>query len=194
MRIAYIKSRFALKSALRYCRDYFSLLHTAISLVGRGGDPAIPFPRTVEELLNEILRKEKQEQRPKPKNKRLRAVLTRSIDGEEVNAKEVVFDWLAQELQQRDPQEKRTVVVIMDGENKLRDLQEVKLKRAIGILDIWHVTEYLYELAYCFHREGSKEPNEGWGSVMRFCSWTPLLRTTQGSWVRPMYVDHRPAA
>ena len=116
-----------------------------------------PFPRTVEEVLNEILRKEKQEQRPKPQNKRLRAVLTREIDGDEVNAKEVVFDWLARELQQRDPREKRTVVAIMDGENKLRDLQEVKIKRAIGILDIWHVTEYLYELAYCFHRDGSKE-------------------------------------
>ena len=69
----------------------------------------------------------------------------------------MVFDWLAQELQQRDPREKRTVVAIMDGETKLRDLQEMKLKRAIGILDIWHVTEYLYDLAYCFYRDGSKE-------------------------------------
>ncbi len=116
-----------------------------------------PFHRTVEEVLNEVLRKEKQEQRPKPQNKRLRAVLTREVDGQEVNAKHVVFDWLAQELQQRDPHEKRTVVAIMDGENKLRDLQELKLKRAIGILDIWHVTEYLYELAYCFYRDGSDE-------------------------------------
>ena len=32
-----------------------------------------PFPRTVEEVLNEILRKEKQEQRPKPKNLSQRA-------------------------------------------------------------------------------------------------------------------------
>ena len=61
-----------------------------------------PFPRTVEEVLDEILRKEKQEQRPKPQNKRLRAVLTREVDGQEVNAKHVVFDWLGQELQQRD--------------------------------------------------------------------------------------------
>ena len=116
-----------------------------------------PFRRTVEDVLNEILRKEKQEQRPKPQNKRLRAVLTREVDGEEVNAKDVVFDWLAKELQQRNPHDKRTVVAIMDGETKLRDLQEVKIKRAIGILDIWHVTEYLYDLAYCFCRDGSKE-------------------------------------
>jgi hypothetical protein len=116
-----------------------------------------PFCRVVDDVLNEILRKEKQEERSKPQNKRLRAVLTQEVDGEEVNAKNVVFDWLAKELQQRDPREKRTVVAIMDGEIKLRDLQELKIQRAIGILDIWHVTEYLYELAYCFYRDGSKE-------------------------------------
>jgi hypothetical protein len=116
-----------------------------------------PFPRTADDVLNEILRKEKQQQRPKPQNKRLRAVLTREMDGQEVNAKDVIFDWLAKELQQRDPHEQRTVVAVMDGESKLRDLQELKISRAIGILDIWHVTEYLWALAYCFYREGSDE-------------------------------------
>ena len=113
------------------------------------------FCRTADDVLNEILRQEKQQQRPKPQNKRLRAVLTRQVDDQEVNAKEVVFDWLAKEVQQRDPKEQRTVVAIMDGETKLRDLQELKIGRAIGILDIWHVTEYLWKLAYCFHPEGS---------------------------------------
>jgi len=116
-----------------------------------------PFRRTAEEVLDEILRKQKQPQRPKPKNKRLRAVLTRRIDGREVNGKDVVFDWLAEEVHQRDPQACRTVVAIMDGETKLRQLQEQKLGRAVGVLDIWHVTEYLWKLAYCFHREGSDE-------------------------------------
>jgi hypothetical protein len=114
-----------------------------------------PFLRTADDVLKEILRKEKQEQRPKPRNKRLRAVLTCKVDDKEINAKDVVFNWLAKEVQQRDPQECRTVVAIMDGETKLRDLQELKVGRAIGILDIWHVTEYLWKLAYCFHPEGS---------------------------------------
>jgi hypothetical protein len=114
-----------------------------------------PFRRTADDVLNEILRKEKQEQRPKPRNKRLRAVLTRKVDGKDVNAKDVVFDWLAKEMRQRDSRERRTVVAIMDGEKKLRDLQELKIERAIGILDIWHVTEYLWKLAHCFHPEGS---------------------------------------
>ena len=116
-----------------------------------------PFRRTAEDVVHEILRKERQEQRPKPQNKRLRAVLTRDVDGQEVNAKDVIFDWLASEVRQRDPQEQRTVVAVMDGETKLRDLQELKISRAIGILDIWHVTEYLWKVAYCFHREGSPE-------------------------------------
>jgi hypothetical protein len=116
-----------------------------------------PFRRTAEEVLDEILRKEKQKQRPEPKNKRLRAVLTREVDGKQINAKDVVFDWLAEEVRGRDPRKHRTVVAIMDGETKLRDLQELKIGRAVGILDIWHVTEYLWKLAYCFHPEGSDE-------------------------------------
>lgn len=116
-----------------------------------------PFRRTADDVVNEILRKEKQEERPEPQNKRLRAVLTRQVDDKEVNAKDEVFDWLAKEVQQRDPQEQRTVVAIMDGETKLRDLQEVKISRAVGILDIWHATEYVWKLAYCFYREGSDD-------------------------------------
>jgi len=116
-----------------------------------------PFRRTPEDVVNEILRKEKQTRRPKPQNKRLRAKLTREVDGQEVNAKDVIFDWLAKEVDERDPHQWRTVVAVMDGETKLRDLQELKIPRAIGILDIWHVTEYLWKLAYCFHPEGSDQ-------------------------------------
>jgi hypothetical protein len=116
-----------------------------------------PFHRTVDDILDEMLREKKQSKRPKPKNKRLRAVLTREIDGKPVNGKDVVFDWLADQVQQRTAHERRTIVAIMDGESKLRDLQEAKIPDAVGILDIWHVTEYLWKLAYCFHAEGSEE-------------------------------------
>jgi len=128
---------------------------------------AAPFRRTVEDVVNEVLRKEKQQQRPEPQNKRLRAVLTREVDGAEVNAKDVIFDWLAKEVRQRDPHEQRTVVAVMDGETKLRDLQELKIGRAIGILDIWHVTEYLWKLAYCFYCDGSDEAEAFVGTYLR---------------------------
>ena len=95
---------------------------------------------------------------PDLQNKRLRAVLTRQVDDQEVNAKDVVFDWLAQEVQQRDPQKQRTVVAIMDGETKLRDLQELKIGPG-DRMDIWHVTEYLWKLAHCFH-PGRESPRQ----------------------------------
>jgi len=118
------------------------------------------FDRTADDLLDEIVRKENENNRPAIGNKRIRAVLTKEVDGKTVNGKDVVFDWLAEEVQQRDPNSEKTVVAIMDGETKLRDLQESKIGRAIGILDIWHVTEYLWKLAHCFHAESSKEAEQ----------------------------------
>ena len=94
-------------------------------------------------------------------------MLTRQRDGQEVNGKDVIFAWLAEEVRQRDPQERRTVVAIMDGENKLRDLQEAAIPGAVGILDIWHVTERLWKLAYCFHAEGSGEAEVFVGVYLR---------------------------
>ncbi|MFH0884047.1 MAG: ISKra4 family transposase [bacterium] len=126
-----------------------------------------PFRRSIDDILDEILRKKRQAKRPKPKNKRLRAVLTREVDGEEVNGKDVIFEWLAEEVGQRNPQERRTVVAIMDGENKLRDLQEATIPGAVGILDIWHVTERLWKLAYCFHADGSGEAEAFVGVYLR---------------------------
>jgi len=126
-----------------------------------------PFRRSVDDVLDEILRKKRRAKRPRPKNKRLRAVLTREVDGEAVNGKDVIFGWLAQEVRQRDPQEDRTVVAIMDGENKLRDLQEAMIPGAVGILDVWHVTERLWKLAYCFHAEGSGEAEALVGVYLR---------------------------
>ena len=127
----------------------------------------VPFRRSIDDILDEILRKKKQAKRPKPKNKRLRAVLTRELDGQEVKGKDVIFAWLAEEVRQRNPQERRTVVAIMDGENKLRDLQEATIPGAVGILDIWHVTERLWKVAYIFHAEGSDEAQAFVGIYLR---------------------------
>jgi hypothetical protein len=126
-----------------------------------------PFRRSVDDVLDEILRKKRQSKRPRPKNKRLRAVLTREVDGQEVNGKDVIFGWLSEEVRGRDPQERRTVVAIMDGENKLRDLQEATIPGAVGILDIWHVTERVWKLAYCFHAEGSGDAEAFVGVYLR---------------------------
>lgn len=116
-----------------------------------------PFRRTADDIVDEMLYKQAQERRPSPQNKRLRAELTQTVNGQEVNSKEAIFDWLTDEVSHRDPNETKTVVAIMDGEVKLRQLQEQVLPGAIGILDIWHVQEYLWKLGYCFYKEGSDE-------------------------------------
>jgi len=118
------------------------------------------FERVADDLLDEIVRKENEKNRPTIENKRLRAVLTKEVDGKTINSKDVVFDWLAEEVLQRDPHSEKTIVAIMDGETRLRDLQKSKISRAVGILDIWHVTEYLWKLAHCFHAESSQEAEQ----------------------------------
>ena len=62
-----------------------------------------PFPRTVGEVLQEVLRKEAPGKRPKPQHKRARAELTREEGGENVKGKEVVFAWLRQEADSQSP-------------------------------------------------------------------------------------------
>jgi len=114
-----------------------------------------PFVRTPDDILDEVVRKERAHERPKPRNKRLWAEMTRAAEGEPLNGKTQVFIQQAIDLQQRDPEKQKTVVCLMDGEKALREQQHEWLPRAIGVLDIWHVTEYLWSAAYCFHAEGS---------------------------------------
>ena len=77
----------------------------------------------------------------------------------------------------------------MDGESKLRDLQELKISRAIGILDIWHVTEYLWELAYCFYQEGSDEAEAFVETYLRKLLEGKVNRVIGG--IRQMATKHR---
>ena len=48
-------------------------------------------------------------------------------------------------------------ILVATSDCKGVPMRKLKIGRAIGILDIWHVTEYLWELAYCFYRDGSDE-------------------------------------
>jgi len=119
------------------------------------------FRRTGQEVLDEVLRKGKQQDRPRPQDKRLRAELTEIVDGREIKAKERIFRWFAQELKVRRGDGSNPVVCVMDGDRSLWRMA----KRVLGsvgvvfvcILDLYHVLEYLWKAAYCFHAEGSEE-------------------------------------
>jgi len=116
-----------------------------------------PFVRTPEDVVDEVLRDARKPDRPKPCHKQLRAELTRPIDGVEVNAKERVFSWFAEQVKLRNPRGRRKVVCVMDGERALWKQLLALVPGIVCILDLFHVLERLWQAAHCFHPEGSEE-------------------------------------
>lgn len=90
-------------------------------------------------------------------NKRLWAEMNVITDEEVSRGVERVFESLAAEHAQRDPAGTKPLVCLMDGDRHLWTLQQEYLPGAIGILDLFHVMEYLWLAAHCFHREASLE-------------------------------------
>jgi hypothetical protein len=115
-----------------------------------------PFVRTAEDVVDEVLRKARQSDRPQPCYKQLRAELTRPIDGVEVNGKERIFDWLAGQVALRNPKRDKPVVCVMDGERALWKCLKAAVIGVVCILDLFHVLERLWQAAHCFHAEGSE--------------------------------------
>ena len=72
-----------------------------------------------------------------------------------------IFESLAAEHAQRDPAGEKPLICLMDGDRHLWSLQKEYLPTAIGILDLFHVMEYLWLAAHCFHQEASLEA-EAW--------------------------------
>lgn len=108
-------------------------------------------------MVDEILRDVRKRDRPEPRHKQLRAELTRPIDGVEVNGKERVFAWLGQQVRWRNPDGNKPVVCVMDGERALWKTLTRTIMGVVCILDLFHVLEYLWQAAHCFHAEGSEE-------------------------------------
>lgn len=67
---------------------------------------------------------------------------------------------LAVECHYRDVSRDKTLVCLLDGERQLWELQGEWLRRAVGILDIFHVSERLWTAAHCFHPEQSPAANQ----------------------------------
>jgi hypothetical protein len=115
-----------------------------------------PFVRTADDVVDEFLRDARAPDRPAPCHKQLRAELTREIDGEEVNGKEQIFEWLSEQERLRNPDGRKPVVCVMDGERTLWKTLGRWIVGAVCILDIFHVLERLWQAAHCFHAEGSE--------------------------------------
>jgi hypothetical protein len=116
-----------------------------------------PFVRTAQDVVNEVLRHKKQTERPRPRDKRLRAELTQGYEGEQIKGTEFIFPWFSQEVTNRNPQGCHPVVCVMDGERKLWRILKSMFPEVVCILDLYHVLERLWTIAYCFYPESSPE-------------------------------------
>ena len=115
-----------------------------------------PFVRTAEDVVEEVLRDARKPDRPEPCHKQLRAELTREIEGVEVNGKDQIFSWFAEQVKVRNPRRRKPVVCVMDGERALWRKLFALVPGVVCILDLFHVLERLWQAAHCFHPEGSE--------------------------------------
>jgi hypothetical protein len=109
-----------------------------------------PFVRTADDVIEEVMRKEARQRRPRPQNKRVRADL--------LAGKVSLFLWLAQETIRRNPRGNKPVIFLSDGERALQDRQSEYLpENTICILDLFHVLERLWKVAWCFFDERTQK-------------------------------------
>jgi hypothetical protein len=114
------------------------------------------FVRTTDEVVDELQRKRAGKRRPRPQHKRVRADL--------LLGKVTLFLWLADELCHRNPEGARPVVFLSDGERALHDRQREYLPEDVTcILDLLHVMERLWKVAWClFEEKTQKAQAERW--------------------------------
>jgi len=113
-----------------------------------------PFVRTAEQVVHEVCRKERQAERPRPCHKQVFAEMTRFREAEVLNGQERCFARLAFSAVRR-MGVATTLICLMDGQRSLWALKESWFSRAIGILDLFHVMERLWQVAHAFHGEGT---------------------------------------
>lgn len=119
-----------------------------------------PFVRTADDIVDEVMRKNRRQDRPEPQNKKMRAELTREIEGVEIKGKDAIFSWFADEMALRNAQGTMPVVCVMDGERALwKKLRELELD-VVPILDIFHALERVWDVAHCFYSEGSQQAED----------------------------------
>jgi len=115
------------------------------------------FVRTAADVVDEVCRRQRAGDRPRPQHKQVWAEMTRASEPTLGTGRERVFTEMAVALYHRDPEKQKTLLCLMDGEKALWEMAGEWLPRAVGILDLFHVLERLWQAAYCFHAERSAE-------------------------------------
>jgi len=134
------------------------------------------FRRSVDQVLDEVLRKACAKDRPRPRNKRLYGDMKRELpDGMEMkgDGRVGVFSWLAHEVETRSGtvaggEDSRPVVCLMDGEHKLWERKQQLLPEdVVEVLDLWHVMDRLWDVAAALHGEDKAASREFVSSRLR---------------------------
>jgi len=118
------------------------------------------FHRTAEDVVDEVRRRKRRADRPQPQHKHVWAQMTQIREGEVWPAAPRLFLGMAVECYERDPNRRKPLICVMDGERNLWKLQEEWFPRAVAILDLFHAMKRLWEVAGCFHQEQSLEEGE----------------------------------
>jgi hypothetical protein len=119
-----------------------------------------PFVRSADQVVDEVCRRKHSSERPRPVQKHVWAQMTRIVEGEVWPAAPGLFLAMAVECYQRDPDEQRTLVCLMDGERQLWNLRDEWFERSVGILDLFHALKRLRAVAHCVHGEKSPKASE----------------------------------
>jgi hypothetical protein len=106
-----------------------------------------PFVREPQEVLDELFREQAATRRPRPQGKRLWAEMAAAREGILASGSEFVFIEMAIDVMTRDPDRQRTLICLMDGEQKLWDLQREWLGRSVEILDLFHALKRIREVS-----------------------------------------------
>jgi hypothetical protein len=118
-----------------------------------------PFVRTAAEVVQEIQRQKRRDDRPAPRNKRIWAEMTQIYEGAVSDGQPRLFGAIAQEVRARMRRQRKPLVCVMDGQRSFRKLFQ-RFDEVTPILDIYHAIERLWNAAHCFHPDCSLEAEQ----------------------------------
>ena len=98
--------------------------------------------------------------RPEPAHKRVWASLPQPDEAGRVRSgQQVVYEWLLNEIAERNPHLEKEMVHLCDGQEALWQARQTYLpgRNTVDILDLLHATPRLWQAAHVFYPEGSKE-------------------------------------
>ena len=119
------------------------------------------YRRTADDVVDEVHREACAADRPQPQHKRVWVEMTGQRDDAPANGKTRLFAQLGVEVAGRDTDQNKPIVCLMDGERALwAAMRQWLPEQTVGILDLYHVMEYLWKAAHCFHAEKSDKAED----------------------------------